>query len=105
MNIQQLMKQAQQMQSKMQEIQEKLGQTHVDGKAGGGLVNVVVNGNGDVLQIKIDPSLLKADEGEMLEDLILAAINDGKGKAKDMMESEMKKVTGGMGMPGMKLPF
>lgn len=106
MNIQQLMKQAQQMQAKMQEMQDKLAQMEVDGKSGGGLVNVVVNGKGDVLSVKIDPSLLKPEEGDMLEDLILAAINDGRGKANTLMEEEMKKVTGGMGMPsGMKLPF
>jgi hypothetical protein len=105
-NLGNLMKQAQQMQSKMAEIQARLGEREVTGMAGGGMVKIVVNGKGEMRRIKIDPSLLTADEGEVLEDLIVAAFNDAKGKVEALMQEEMQKITGGLNLPpGMKLPF
>ncbi len=105
-NIGQLMKQAQDMQNKMTEIQERLNETLVEGKAGGGLVTVTVTGKGEMKNIKIDPSLIKDDEIDVLEDLVVAAYNDGRLKADTMMSDEMAKVTGGLQLPGgMKLPF
>lgn len=105
-NMAELMKKAQQMQSKMKEAQDKLGDIDVEGSAGNGLVKVAMNGKGDVKSIKIDPSLAVADEVDVLEDLVVAAINDGKAKAEAVAADEMAKVTGGLGLPGgMKLPF
>lgn len=105
-NIGQLMKQAQQMQKKMQDVQAKLDEMTVEGTAGGGMINVVMTCKGEVQKLTIDPSLVDKDEIEMLEDLITAAMNDAKGKAQALMDKEMASVTGGMGLPGgMKLPF
>jgi DNA-binding YbaB/EbfC family protein len=105
-NLGNLMKQAQQMQSKMAELQSKLAEKEVSGAAGGGVVAVTVNGKGEMRRIKIDPSLLSADEGEVLEDLIVAAFNDAKGKVEALMAEEMQKLTGGLNLPpGLKLPF
>ncbi|ARN84653.1 YbaB/EbfC family nucleoid-associated protein [Candidatus Nucleicultrix amoebiphila] len=105
-NIGNIMKQVQQMQAKMTEVQEKLGSMTVDGSAGGGMISVVVNGKGELKSLKINPELLTGEDKEMLEDLIVAAVNDGKAKAEAMASDEMSKVTGGMGLPGgMKLPF
>ena len=100
------MKQASQMQSKMQEMQATLEATEVAGEAGAGLVRVTLNGKGDLRGIKIDPKLVDPADTEMLEDLIVAAHRDARGKVEAMMASEMQKVTGGMQLPpGMKLPF
>lgn len=105
-NIGQLMKQAQQMQTKMVEMQEKLAQVEVTGSSGGGMVSVTLTGKGDVRKIAIDRSLLDPNEGEVLEDLIVAALADGKAKAETHMQDEMAKVTGGLNLPaGLKLPF
>tara|TARA_R110002095_G_scaffold195724_4_gene174425 strand:- start:17 stop:340 length:324 start_codon:yes stop_codon:yes gene_type:complete len=105
-NIGKLMKQAQQMQKKMQDVQAKLDEMTVEGSAGGSMVNVVMTCKGEVKKLTIDPSLVDKDEIEMLEDLITAALNDAKGKAQTLMDEEMANVTGGMGLPGgMKLPF
>lgn len=105
-NMAELMKKAQQMQTKMKEAQDKLGDIDVEGSAGNGLVKVAMNGKGDVKSVKIDPSLVVADEVDVLEDLVVAAINDGKAKAEAVAAEEMAKVTGGLGLPGgMKLPF
>ena len=105
-NIAQLMKQAQQMQKKMQDAQSKLDDMTVDGAAGGGMVNVTMTCKGNVKKLSIDPSLVDKDDIEMLEDLITAAMNDAKAKADALTEQEMSSVTGGMGMPGgMKMPF
>ncbi len=105
-NLGNLMKQAQQMQSKMAEMQAKLGELEVGGAAGGGMVQVTVNGKGEMRRIKIDPSLCSADEVEVLEDLIVAAFNDAKGKIEGLMQEEMQKITGGLNLPaGLKLPF
>ena len=105
-NIAGLMKQAQQMQQKMAEMQAKLDAAEVEGVAGAGLVRVTLSGKGALKAVKIDPKLADPAETEMLEDLILAAHADAKGKIEVMMESEMKNATGGMSLPpGLKLPF
>jgi hypothetical protein len=105
-NLGQLMKQAQQMQAKMAEMQEQLGRMEVEGAAGGGLVRATITGKGEVKQLKIEPSLVDPREVEVLEDLIVAAINDARTKADSAAAEEMKKLTGGLNLPpGMKLPF
>ena len=105
-NLGNLMKQAQQMQAKMADMQAKLGEMEVDGAAGGGMVKVTVTGKGEARRIKIDPSLVAPDDVEMLEDLIVAAFNDARSKSEAMMQGEMSKLTAGLPLPpGMKLPF
>ncbi len=105
-NMQQIFQQAQAMQKKMQEAQEKLDEIIVDGSAGGNMVKVQMTCKGEVKSLKIDPSLVDAEEIEVLEDLVVAAINDAKAKAQQKTEDEMSGVTGGLGLPGgMKLPF
>ena len=101
-----LMKQAGEMQAKMQEMQEKIAAMEVEGAAGAGMVKLVMNGKGYAQSISIDKSLLDPEEGEVLEDLIAAAINDAKAKAEMQSAEEMKKLTEGLPLPpGMKLPF
>ena len=105
-NIGNMMKQAQQLQKKMAEAQEKLNSIEVEGSSGGGMVKVIATAKGDIKRINIDDSLLKKEEKEMMEDLIIAAINDAKQKGEAASQEEMKSVTGGMPLPpGMKLPF
>lgn len=105
-NLGQLMKQAQQMQAKMAEMQEKLAETTAVGQAGGGLVKVTITGKQEITQVKIDPSLVDPAEVEVLEDLIVAAANDARVKIQAQIEQEMQQVTGGLQLPpGMKLPF
>ena len=105
-NIGQMLKQAQQMQAKMAEMQAQLADTTVDGIAGGGLVTVTLNGKGEMRGLKIDPSLFKPDEAEILEDLVVAAHADAKAKAEAKAAEAMKELTGGLELPpGMNLPF
>ncbi len=105
-NLGQMMKQAQQMQAKMAELQQQLAATEMTGAAGGGLVQVAMNGKGEMRAIKIDPSLTGPDDVEVLEDLIVAAANDAKAKVEAYVAGEMQKLTGGIALPpGMKLPF
>lgn len=105
-NLGNLMKQAQQMQSKMAEMQAKMNEIEVSGASGGGMVQVTINGKGDMKKLTIDPSLCVADDVEVLEDLIVAAFGDAKGKVESLMQAEMQKVTGGLNLPaGLKLPF
>src|SRR6478752_9104088 len=99
-NLTQLMKQAQQMQAKMQEMQEKLGSMTVEGTAGGGLIKVTMTCKGDVTALTIDPSLVNKEEVDMLEDLLIAGLNDAKAKSQKLMEEEMSKATGGFQLPG-----
>ncbi len=102
MNINQLMKQAQVMQKKMKEAQEEIAKKEFEGKSGGGLVVITMSGNGQMHKILIDPSLLKSEDREILEDLIIAAYNDAKTKA----DQESTGVLGNLsGFPGMNLPF
>ena len=105
-NIGNMMKQAQQMQKKISEAQEKLNSIEVEGVSGGGMVKVTASAKGDIKRITIDDSLMKPEEKEMTEDLIVAAINDAKQKGETAAKEEMKSVTGGIPLPpGMKLPF
>jgi DNA-binding YbaB/EbfC family protein len=105
-NIGQLMKQAQEMQAKMAEMQAQLETIEMTGGAGGGMIELTLNGKGDLKKLKIDPALLDPKEVEVLEDLIIAAFNDARGKVAAHAEQEMQKLTGGLQLPGgMKLPF
>jgi DNA-binding YbaB/EbfC family protein len=105
-NLAGLMKQAQQMQQKMAELQAKLDAAEIEGVSGAGLVRVTLTGKGALKRVKIDPKLADPAETEMLEDLILAAHADAKARLDEMTESEMKNATGGMNLPaGLKLPF
>jgi DNA-binding YbaB/EbfC family protein len=105
-NLGQMLKQAQAMQSKMAEMQEKLAAVELTGAAGAGMVKVTLNGKNELRSVKIDPSLLDPKEVEVLEDLIVAAFNDAKGKVDAYMAEEMAKITGGLQLPpGVKLPF
>ncbi|WP_068311244.1 YbaB/EbfC family nucleoid-associated protein [Polycladidibacter hongkongensis] len=106
MDFMKMMKQAKQMQSKMAELQDKVAELSVEGVAGAGLVTVSLNGKGEMTGLKIDPSLVKADETEILEDLILAAHNDAKAKGETLVQEHTQDLMSGMGLPaGMKLPF
>jgi DNA-binding YbaB/EbfC family protein len=96
-----LLKQAQEMQSRMAKIQEELAAKSVQGSAGGGMVQVTVNGQFQVTAVQIEPSVINAAEKEMLEDLVLAAVNDGVRKARELASSEMSKLTGGFKIPGL----
>ena len=101
-----MMKQAQQLQKKMSEAQEKLNSIEVEGSSGGGMVKVVATAKGEIKYISIDDSLMKQEEKEITEDLIVAAINDAKQKGEIATQEEMKSLTGGIPLPpGMKLPF
>ncbi len=105
-NLADIMKQAGQMQAKMADMQARLEQLVVEGQSGGGLVKVKMSGKGVVSGLDIDASLMKADEKEILEDLIMAALADAKGKADSAAAEQMKELTGGLPLPpGMKLPF
>ncbi|PQA88132.1 YbaB/EbfC family nucleoid-associated protein [Hyphococcus luteus] len=106
MDLNEIMKQAGEMQAKMQEMQEKLADIEATGEAGAGMVKVVLNGKGYAKAVAIERSLMKEDEAEILEDLVAAAINDAKAKLEKETEEQMKKLTAGMPLPpGMKLPF
>ncbi len=99
--LQQLMQLGQQMQSRLAEIQERLENETFSASAGGGLVEVTADGKGGIRGLKIDPSAVDPDDLEMLEDLILAAIAQAQGKAREKLESEMRQATGGMPMPNL----
>ena len=106
MNLADIMKQAGQMQAKMADVQEKLEHMFVQGQAGNGLVKITMTCKFALRAIHIDPSLMKAGEQEILEDLLMAAFSDAKAKAEAMAAEEMKSVTAGLPLPpGMKLPF
>ena len=105
-NISQIMKQAKAMQEKMAEMQKQIEETEIEGVSGGGVVKVIVNGKHVLKKITIDPSVVDKDEIEVLEDLILAAINDATKKISENMSNQMSSISGGLGLPpGMKLPF
>ena len=106
MDIMKMMKQAQEIQGRMQKMQEELADLEVEGQSGGGLVRVRLNGKLEVRSLKIDPSLIKAEEAEMLEDLVMAAFQDAKTKAETAVQARMQEITGGLSLPpGLKLPF
>lgn len=100
-NLGNMMKQAQAMQEQLAKIQEQAASKTVEGTAGGGMVTVSVSGAMQVVALKIDPEVLKSGDAEMLQDLIVAATNDGLRKARDMMAEEMKSITGGLRIPGL----
>lgn len=106
MDIMNLMKKAQEMQAKVGEMQTELESITVEGSSGAGLVTVEATAKGNITSLKIDPSLAKADEMEILEDLVMAAFNDAKTKAEAVAQEKMQSLTGGMSLPpGFKLPF
>lgn len=98
-NLGRMMKQAQQMQAKMAEMQKNLAATEITGSAGGGMVEVTVNGKGEMRRVKVDPALADPTEIEVLEDLIVAAFNDAKTKVDAHVADEMAKMTGGLNLP------
>ncbi len=100
-NMGQIMKQAQQFQSKMAKIQEELGNETVEGSSGGGMVNVVANGKQEIVSILIEQEVVDPEDVEMLQDLVMAAVNDALTKAKNMMNEEMGKLTKGLNIPGL----
>ncbi|MBL6958340.1 MAG: YbaB/EbfC family nucleoid-associated protein [Rhodospirillales bacterium] len=105
-NLGAMMKQAQEMQTKMAEMQQQLEETEITGTSGGGLVEVTLTGKHEAKRIKIDPSLIVPDDAGILEDLIAAAINDARAKVQAQMEEKMREMTGGLNLPpGMQLPF
>lgn len=105
-NLGQMLKQAQQVQARMQEMQGRLAGIEIEGQSGGGMVLVTLSGKGDLRRIKIDPSLLKPEDAEVVEDLIVAAHADARAKLEARLAEEMAKVTGGLNLPpGMNLPF
>ena len=101
MNMQNMMRQAQQMQAKMQQVQEELEEREVEATAGGGVVRVVATGKKIVKSIEIKEEAVDPDDVEMLQDLIIAAVNEALNKAEEMMQTEMGKVTGGMNLGGL----
>ena len=101
MDFSNLMKTAQGMQSKMAAVQASLKESVVDGSAGNGMVTAYVNGDMSLVKIEIDPKVVDADDVEMLEDLVLAAVNKAMSEMKDLTQQEMSKVTGGMNIPGL----
>lgn len=99
-NMGQLMKQAQAFQTKLAKLQEELGERTVEASSGGGMVSVVVNGKQEIVSIRIEREVVSPEDVEMLQDLILAAVNDGLHRAKEMVNEEMGKLTKGLNLPG-----
>lgn len=105
-NLGQMLKQAQELQGKMQDMQQQLADMEITGSSGGGMCQVVMNGKGEASKVSIDPRLVNPDDATVLEDLILAAINDARAKADERMREKMSEMTGGLPLPpGMQLPF
>jgi nucleoid-associated protein EbfC len=96
-----ILKQAQEMHSKISHLQEEMAAKTVESSSGGGMVSVVINGKQEVLSLRIDPEVISRDDVEMLQDLIRAAVNEAIRKSQEMMSEEMKKITGGMSLPGL----
>lgn len=101
MNFKDLVKQAQEFQKRVKKMQDELGDKVVEATSGGGMVTVTANGKQDLLSLKIEPEVVNPDDVEMLEDLILAAVNEAKRKSAKLAQEEMKKITGGMNIPGL----
>lgn len=99
--LHQIMRQANQMQSKMKKVQEELAKREFQGSAGGGAVTVTVNGEDTLLSVKIQPDVMKDGDAEMLQDLVLAATNEAIKTARETSQKEMEKITGGISMPGL----
>ena len=104
-NIGQMLKQMQQLQSKMQEVQSELESTEVEGSSGGGMIKVVANGKNEIVSVVIDPEVVDKNDVEMLQDLIVAAVNQAREKVQEMQSEKMSGLTGGMNIPGLNLPF
>jgi DNA-binding YbaB/EbfC family protein len=103
-DLMKMMKQAQELQGRMQQMQAELAALEVSGQSGAGLVKVTLNGKGEMRAVKIDPSLLKPEDAEMVEDLVIAAFQDAKGKVEGEMQKRMQEVAGGLPLPpGLKL--
>lgn len=106
MDIGKMMRQVQDMQSKMTRMQEELGSIEVEGSSGGGMVSATLSGKGDAKKVKIDPKIVDPNDVEMMEDLVVAAFNDAKSKLDQRLSDETQKMMGGLQLPpGMKLPF
>ncbi len=101
MDLSKIMEQAQQMQHKMKKIQDDLARKTIVGSSGGGMVQVTLNGQGDVLNIEIEKQLINPDEPQMLQDLIVSATNDGLRKVKELSKQELGHLTGGLDLPGL----
>ena len=105
-NLGQMLKQAQELQSRMAAMQEKLATVEITGSAGGGMVRVTLDGKGEAKKVTIDPSLMAPGEEAVVEDLVRAALNDAKGKLEAVVREKMSELTGGLPLPpGMQLPF
>lgn len=105
-NIGQMMQKVQEMQTRMGEMQQKLADMEIAGASGAGMVSATMNGKGELRGLKIDPSIINASDKDMLEDLIVAAVNDAKSKVDATAQAEMGKITGGLPLPpGFKMPF
>lgn len=100
-NMGKMMKQAQKMQKQMTKLQEELEEREVEATAGGGMVKVIANGKQEIKSIEIKPEAIDPDDVEMLEDLVLAAVNEALRKSQEMVQQEMRKITGGMNIPGL----
>ncbi|MCU0638588.1 MAG: YbaB/EbfC family nucleoid-associated protein [Candidatus Krumholzibacteria bacterium] len=96
-----LLKQAQQMQEKMAEMQQRLAEKTIESSAGGGMVKVTMNGRHEVISLKIDPEVVDPADVEMLEDLVIAAVNEARSRIDEMIRAEMSSLTGGISMPGL----
>ena len=101
--LQELLKQAQKMQKKIQESQEELSSKIIEASSGGGMVKVTMNGNQEIISLKIEKEVVDPDDVEMLEDLVVAAIEEAKKKVKELVETEMSGLTGGIKIPGLNL--
>ena len=99
-----ILEQAQQMQGRLEKVQEELANMTVSGSAGGGMVSVDADGKGQITKVRVDPSIVNASDVEMLEDLLLVALRDAQQKSAELAKQEMSKLTGGLGLP-FKLPF
>jgi hypothetical protein len=95
----QILQQAKKMQDRMMKLQEEMGDKTVEAQSGGGMVSCVVNGRQEVLSLKISPEVLEEKDNELLEDLVVAAVNEGLNRSREMVQEEMSKITGGMQMP------
>src|SRR5210317_609303 len=100
MDMNEIMRQAQQMQQKMSQVQNELAGRTVTASVGGGMVSVILNGKNELLSVQIDREVINPEDREMLQDLIVSAVNEGLKKAQDMAQAEMRKITGGINIPG-----
>jgi len=100
-NIQNLLKQAQKIQSEVTQMQAELGQRRIEASAGGGMVTAIVNGRQELVGVRIDPQVVDPSDVEMLEDLIVAAVSEALARASEIAAEEMKKLTGGLSLPGL----